>query len=96
MQSKFYIKRLHEKRTMVKPERPEEGDVKKFDFTKAELDYIKENANFNNEQLKIFNLLTHKDGRKSIVYISIEMNMSESTVKRRVKEIKKKILKVFR
>lgn len=96
MQNKFYIKRLHEKRTMVKPERPEEKDVKRFDFTKAELDYIKENANFNNEQLKIFNLLTHKDGRKSIVYISMEVNMSESTVKRRVREIKKKILRVFR
>ena len=80
---------------MVKPKRPEERDVKRFDFTKAELDYIKENANFNNEQLKIFNLLTHKDGRKSIVYISMEMNMSESTTKRRIKEIKKKILRII-
>lgn len=73
----------------------EEEDVNKFDFTKPELEYIKENANFNNEQLKIFELLTHKTGRKSIVYISIEMNMSESTVKRRIKEIKKKIIRII-
>ena len=67
----------------------------KFDFTKPELDYILENANFTVEQEKIFKMLTSKYGRASIVNISIKMNMSESTVKRRIKQIKHKIIKIL-
>ena len=67
----------------------------KFDFTKFELNYIIENANFTDEQLKIFNLLTGKNGRETIVAISFKMNMSESTVKRRIKEIKNKIKRLL-
>lgn len=80
---------------MVKPKKLEEEDIKKFDFTKPELEYIKENANFNDEQMSIFEMLTHRTGRKSIIYISMQMNMSESTTKRRIKEIKKKILRII-
>ena len=77
--------------------RLEEGkDVKvNFDFTKKELDYIIENANFTIEQEKIFKMLTSKYGRASIVNISINMNMSESTVKRRIKQIKQKIFRLL-
>ena len=60
----------------------------KFDFTKPELDYILENANFTIEEEQIFKMLTSKYGRASIVNISLTMNMSESTVKRRIKQIK--------
>ena len=67
----------------------------KFDFTKPELDYILENANFTVEQEKIFKMLTSKYGRASIVNISLTMNMSESTVKRRIKQIKHKIIKIL-
>lgn len=67
----------------------------KYDFTKPELDYILENANFTEEQEKIFRMLTGRQGRQSIVYISIKMNMSESTVKRRIKQIKSKILRLL-
>lgn len=67
----------------------------KFDFTRFELNYIIENANFTDEQLKIFNLLTGKNGRETIVAISFKMNMSESTVKRRIKEIKNKIKRLL-
>lgn len=67
----------------------------KFDFTKPELDYILENANFTIEQEKIFKMLTSKYGRASIVNISLTMNMSESTVKRRIKQIKHKIIKIL-
>lgn len=67
----------------------------KFDFTKFELNYIIENANFTDEQLKIFNLLTGKNGRETIIAISFKMNMSESTVKRRIKEIKNKIKRLL-
>ena len=67
----------------------------KYDFTKPELEYIRQNANFTEEQEKIFDMLTSKYGRASIVNISVTMNMSESTVKRRIKQIKNKILKLL-
>lgn len=67
----------------------------KLDFTKPELDYILENANFTEEQEQIFKMLTSKYGRASIVNIAIKMNMSESTVKRRIKQIKNKILRLL-
>ena len=74
----------------------EEKDVKiNFDFTKPELEYILNNANFTVEQEEIFKMLTSKYGRASIVNISIKMNMSESTVKRRIKQIKNKILRLL-
>ena len=67
----------------------------KYDFTKPELDYILENANFTIEEEQIFKMLTSKYGRASIVNISLTMNMSESTVKRRIKQIKHKIIKIL-
>lgn len=74
----------------------EEKDIKiNFDFTKPELEYILNNANFTVEQEEIFKMLTSKYGRASIVNISIKMNMSESTVKRRIKQIKNKILRLL-
>ena len=79
---------------MAHLEKLEEKKVK-FDFVKKELDYILENANFTEEQEKIFKMLTGKQGRQSIVYISMQMNMSESTVKRRIKQIKNKILRLL-
>ena len=81
---------------MVQKKLKEEKEVKiNFDFTKKELEYILENANFTVEQEKIFKMLTSKYGRASIVNISIKMNMSESTVKRRIKQIKHKIIKIL-
>lgn len=79
----------------ITPEKLEEENVRKFDFTKFELDYILNNANFTEEQEKIFKMLTGKFGRQSIVNISISINMSESTVKRRIKEIKSKIKRLL-
>ena len=66
-----------------------------FDFTTPELEYILNNANFTVEQEEIFKMLTSKYGRASIVNISIKMHMSESTVKRRIKQIKSKILRLL-
>ena len=80
---------------MEAPKKLEEEDVKKFDFTKQELEYILNNANFTVEQEEIFKMLTSKYGRASIVNIAIKMNMSESTVKRRIKQIKNKILRLL-
>lgn len=78
-------------------EKLEEGKNVKvnFDFTKAELEYILQNANFTIEQEEIFKMLTSKYGRASIVNISLKMNMSESTVKRRIKQIKNKIIRLL-
>ena len=66
-----------------------------YDFTKKELEYINENARFNERQQEIFNRLTDIKGRQKIIKISMEMNISERTVSREIKNIKKKILKIL-
>lgn len=72
-----------------------EENVNKLDFTKFELDYILQNANFNDIQLRIFNRLTDKFGRQKIVKIAIEENISERTVSRIIKQIKNKIKRLL-
>ena len=66
-----------------------------LDFTKPELDYILQNANFNDIQLRIFKRLTDKYGRQKIVKIAIEENISERTVSRIIKQIKNKIKRLL-
>lgn len=66
-----------------------------YDFTKNELNFINENANFNNRQQEIFDRLTDRHGRQKIVKIAMEMCLSERTVSREIKSIKKKILKII-
>jgi hypothetical protein len=66
-----------------------------FDLTKSELEYIIDNANFNDIQERVFRRLTSKEGRQSIVKISLEENLSTATVSRIIKKIKKKIYKVI-
>lgn len=73
----------------------EEKDVKRFDFTTFELNYIINNANFNDLQLSVFKRLTDKRGRQTIVQISMEENISERTVNRIIKQIKSKILRIL-
>ena len=73
----------------------EEENVNKFDFTKIELDYILQNANFNDIQLKVFNRLTDKHGRQKIYQIAMEENISERTVSRIIKQIKNKIKRLL-
>lgn len=66
-----------------------------LDFTKPELDYIKANANFTIEELTIFEMLTGKYGRETIVYIANKTNLSTATVSRRIKKIKSKIKRIL-
>lgn len=80
---------------MATLKKPEEEDVKKFDFIQDELDYIKAKANFTERQQEIFNRLTDKRGRQKIVKIAIEMFISERTVNREIKAIKRKIYKIL-
>jgi len=80
---------------MVQKKLGEEKDVKRFDFTKQELEYIIENARFNEIQARVFDRLTDRAGRQTIVKISMEENISTATVSRIIKQIKKKILRVL-
>ena len=79
----------------MEKEKLEEENVNKLDFTKFEIDYILQNANFNDIQLRIFNRLTDKFGRQKIVKIAIEENISEITVSRIIKQIKNKIKRLL-
>lgn len=63
-----------------------------FEFTKEEFDTICEKAMLNEELAKIFEM---KIKDYSITKIALELNMSESTVSRRIKELKRKIMKVI-
>lgn len=85
--------------TPIKQEKQELEEEKEnkvmLDFTKPELEYIKENANFTIEELTIFEMLTGKYGREKIVYIANKTNLSTATVSRRIKKIKSKIKKLI-
>lgn len=85
---------------MATPTEQKQGQEKEenkmtLDFTKPELEYIKENANFTIEELTIFEMLTGKYGRETIIYIANKTNLSTATVSRRIKKIKNKIKKLI-
>ena len=80
---------------MEAPKKLEEEDVKKFDFTRKELEYILENARFNEIQRKVFNRLIDLNGRQSIVQISLEEHISTATTNRIIRQIKNKILRLL-
>lgn len=65
-----------------------------YDFTKAEIDYINKDARFDERQQEVFNRLTDRKGRQSIVQMSMEMNLSTATISRIIKQIKKKIIRI--
>lgn len=70
----------------------EKAELKNLDFNKKEYEYFIENCNFTERQLEIFDL--RRKG-KTIIEISLKLNMSEATVNRELKKIKHKILKVL-
>lgn len=63
-----------------------------FEFTEQEFNSICKKAMLNEELIKIFEM---KIKGYSITKISLELNMSESSVNRRIKTLKKKIMKVI-
>lgn len=63
-----------------------------FDLTKEEYEQLKEKLMLNDELSKILEM---KIKRFSIVQMAMELNLSERTVNRRVKELKKKIMRVL-
>lgn len=64
----------------------------KTEFTEIECDRFRRDCNFTPDELNVFNLRV-KD--HSIVEISMRLNLSESTVNRKIKNIKRKIVKVL-
>lgn len=64
----------------------------KAEFTNPECDRFRALCNFTPEERSVFDLRVKA---KSIVEISMTLNMSESTVNRRLRDIKKKIHKVL-
>lgn len=62
------------------------------EFTELECERFRRDCNFTPEELAVFNLRV-KDN--SLVQIADKLGMSLSTVDRRIKNIKKKIIKVI-
>lgn len=63
-----------------------------FDFTKEEYEELKEKLMLNDEMSKILEM---KIKGCSIIEISMKLNISESTTKRRIRLLKKKIIRVL-
>lgn len=63
-----------------------------FEFTEQEFNSICKKAMLNEELTKIFEM---KIKGYSITKISLELNISERTTNRRVKELKRKITKIL-
>lgn len=68
----------------------EKQELKKLDFNKTEYEYFINNCCFTERQLDILAL---KRKGKSHIEISLKLFISEATVKRELKEIRRKILK---
>ena len=63
-----------------------------FDFTKEEYEWIKEKAMLNEELSQILEM---KIKGYCIPKMALELHVSESTISRRIKKLKKKIMKVL-
>lgn len=60
-------------------------------LTKPELEVLRDNCNFTDDELRIFNLLS---SGKSIVFISEKMQYSTATINRKIRGIHDKINKI--
>lgn len=64
----------------------------KTEFTRLECERFRADCNFTPEERKVFDLAVQN---KSNLQIGAELNMSQSTVTRRIKAVKRKIIKVI-
>ena len=62
------------------------------DFTKLEIEYIKENANFTEQEEELFEL---RNKENSLEFCAELMNVSISTIKRINKKMKSKIIRIL-
>lgn len=63
-----------------------------FEFTEEEFNSICKKAMLNEELTKIFEM---KIKGYSVIQIAMELNISERTLARRIKELKRKIMRVL-
>jgi len=63
-----------------------------FDFTREEYELIKDKAMLNEELSQILEM---RIKGYSITRISMELHISERTVSRRIRQLKKKIMKII-
>lgn len=64
----------------------------KTDFTEPECEYFRMTCNFTLEELEVFNMRVKAH---SIIEIQHALNLSDSTITRRIRSIKRKISKVL-
>lgn len=64
----------------------------KNEFTEPECELFRQKCNFTDEERAVFDLRVRAN---SIIEIQHRLNMSEATVTRRIRSIKKKIYKVI-
>lgn len=64
----------------------------RFDFTKEEYNYLKDKLMLNDELSKIFEM---KIKGYSNVQIGMELHLSDRTLARRIKDLKKKIMRII-
>ena len=65
--------------------------MKLSELTRPELDKILENANFTEDEARVFKLLSQG---KSITEIAMKISMCDRTINRRISKIKQKISKL--
>jgi DNA-binding NarL/FixJ family response regulator len=63
-----------------------------FDFTKTEYEHLKEELMLNDEMAKILEM---KIKGYSITKMSMELNMCERNVNKKIKQLKEKIMRVI-
>lgn len=63
-----------------------------YEFTKPELDRLRELCNFTPQELEYFNL---RSAYKSNIQIALEMNVSEAQVSKLARKAKDKIIRVI-
>lgn len=63
----------------------------KTDFVEREVEFFRRACNFTPEEREVFDLRTRG---KSVVEISLSLNLSTATVNRRLRAVKNKILRV--
>lgn len=63
-----------------------------YDFVEFELQYLRDNCNFDEQELEYFNLRAR---HKSNTYIALEMSVSEAQVSKLARRVKDKIKRVI-
>lgn len=72
-------------------EAPERIDLKNS-FTELECERFRRICNFTEDERRVFDMRVKGNG---VVQIALALNMSEATVERRIRAVKRKILRVF-